>query len=283
MVLVTIDLPIGDRHMLLFFSHMSGGQYLLGDYDTDRDKFIVTHGAKFNFGPYGPSGVHAPSAAPDGEGGLVVIFNMNPGKPTAGWNQIMTLPRRLTVEGDEVLMEPTGDIESLRGDHVHIGPTAMPANEEQVLDTVRGNAVEIATEIDPGDAPMVELNVLRSPDRQEYTRIAFYRDRGYRDRVNGTDATSSLLTLDTSYSSIAPDALSRAPETAPVPLKKNETLKLRVFVDKSVVEVFANGRQCVAARVYPDRADSVGVSLRAQGQAAELRALDAWQMQDIYA
>ena len=25
--------PIGDRHMLLFFSHMSGGQYLLGDYD----------------------------------------------------------------------------------------------------------------------------------------------------------------------------------------------------------------------------------------------------------
>ena len=275
--------PIGDRHMLLFFSHMSGGQYLLGDYDTDRDKFIVTHGAKFNFGPYGPSGVHAPSAAPDGEGGLVVIFNMNPGKPTAGWNQIMTLPRRLTVEGDEVLMEPTGDIESLRGDHVHIGPTAMPANEEQVLDTVRGNAVEIAAEIDPGDAPMVELNVLRSPDRQEYTRIAFYRDRGYRDRVNGTDATSSLLTLDTSYSSIAPDALSRAPETAPVPLKKNETLKLRVFVDKSVVEVFANGRQCVAARVYPDRADSVGVSLRAQGQAAELRALDAWQMQDIYA
>ena len=25
--------PIGDRHMLLFFSHTSGGQYLLGDYD----------------------------------------------------------------------------------------------------------------------------------------------------------------------------------------------------------------------------------------------------------
>ena len=32
--------PIGDRHILLFFSHMSGGQYLLGDYDKDRDKFV---------------------------------------------------------------------------------------------------------------------------------------------------------------------------------------------------------------------------------------------------
>ena len=275
--------PIGDRHMLLFFSHMSGGQYLLGDYDTERDKFIVTHGAKFNFGPYGPSGVHAPSASPDSEGGLVVIFNMNSGKPTDGWNQIMTLPRRLTVEGDDVFMEPAGDVESLRGDHVHIGPTVLPANEERVINAVRGNAVEISAEIDPGDTPMVELNVLRSPDRQEYTRIAFYRDRGYDDRINGTDATSSLITLDTSYSSVAPDALSRAPETAQVPLGKDETLKLRVFVDKSVVEVFANGRQCVAARVYPDRADSLGVSLRAQGQAAELRSLDAWQMQDIYA
>ena len=275
--------PIGDRHMLLFFSHMSGGQYLLGDYDTERDKFIVTHGAKFNFGPYGPSGVHAPSASPDSEGGLVVIFNMNSGKPTDGWNQIMTLPRRLTVEGDDVFMEPAGDVESLRGDHVDIGPTVLPANEERVINAVRGNAVEISAEIDPGDTPMVELNVLRSPDRQEYTRIAFYRDRGYDDRINGTDATSSLITLDTSYSSVAPDALSRAPETAQVPLGKDETLKLRVFVDKSVVEVFANGRQCVAARVYPDRADSLGVSLRAQGQAAELRSLDAWQMQDIYA
>ena len=269
--------------MLLVFSHMSGGQYLLGDYDTERDKFIVTHGAKFNFGPYGPSGVHAPSASPDSEGGLVVIFNMNSGKPTDGWNQIMTLPRRLTVEGDDVFMEPAGDVESLRGDHVHIGPTVLPANEERVINAVRGNAVEISAEIDPGDTPMVELNVLRSPDRQEYTRIAFYRDRGYDDRINGTDATSSLITLDTSYSSVAPDALSRAPETAQVPLGKDETLKLRVFVDKSVVEVFANGRQCVAARVYPDRADSLGVSLRAQGQAAELRSLDAWQMQDIYA
>jgi len=32
----------------------------------------------------------------------------------------------------------------------------------------------------------------------------------------------------------------------------------------------------------PDRADSTGVSLRAQGSDAELRLLDAWQMQSLY-
>jgi beta-fructofuranosidase len=283
--------PIGDRHILLFFSHMSGGQALLGDYDTARDKFVVTAHANFNFGAFGPGGVHAPSATPDGSGGIIAIFNMNPAKATKGWNQIMTLPRRLTLIGkDELMLEPAGDVESLRGEHRHVGPTVLPANQEVVLRDVHGKAVEIVAEIDTNDAPMVELNILRSPSKQEYTRIAFYRERGYRDweRYTGWErdklrrATYSLITIDSSYSSQEPDVLSRAPETGPVFLEPEEPLKLRVFVDKSVVEVFCNGKQCVAMRVYPGREDSVGVSLRAQGRDARLRSLDAWQMRSIY-
>ena len=89
--------PIGDRHILLFYSHMSGGQALVGDYDEERDKFVVTSHHEFNFGPYGPAGVHAPSATPDGKGGVITIFNMNQGMDNQGWNQIMTLPRRLSL------------------------------------------------------------------------------------------------------------------------------------------------------------------------------------------
>ena len=65
-------------------------------------------------------------------------------------------------------------------------------------------------------------------------------------------------------------------------MAEDEPLKLRVFVDRSVVEVFVNGRQCVAARVYPERRDSLGVSLRAQGKDAKLTSLNAWQMKSIY-
>lgn len=274
--------PIGDKHIFLFFSHMSGGQYLLGNYDLDRDKFVVTHGAKFNFGPYGPSGVHAPSATPDGKGGVIVIFNMNPGKPTQGWNQIMTLPRRLTVDGDTLLQEPAGDIESLRGEHVHIDTLPLPANEEIKLDTVSGNAVEIVAKVNPQNASSIDLNILQSPNKEEFTRITFYKDRGYRDRIHFIHPLQSQITIDTTYASTASDVRSRAPETAQLLLSENEPLTLRVFVDKSVVEVFVNGKQCLAVRVYPDRSDSLGVSLRAQGQNAELISLDAWHMQDIY-
>ena len=283
--------PIGDKHILLHFSHMSGGKYLLGDYDKKRDKFVVTAGGDFNFGPYAPAGVHAPSATPDGKGGVIVIFNMNPGKPTKGWNQIMTLPRRLTVlpkgEIDPLGIEPAGDIESLRYNHQHVGTMNLPANEEVVLKNIKGNTMEIIAEIDPKKAPMVEMNVLRSLNRQELTRIMFFKDRGYRHREYGrtheySRKFSSLITIDSSYSSILPDVKSRAPETAPVFIDKNEPLKLRVFIDRSVVEVFVNGKQCVAMRVYPGLADSVGVSLRSQGKDAELKSLDAWQMKNIY-
>lgn len=291
--------PIGHKHMLLFYSHMSGGQYLLGDYDQARDKFMVTDGGLFNFGPSTPAGVHAPSAAPNADGSVTVIFNMNASKPTAGWNQIMSLPRRLSLtDNDELRMEPTGDLASLRYNHQQIAGMTLPANQEVVLEAIQGNAMEVELVLDPKNAPMVEINVLRSPGKEEFTRIAFFKQRGFRYRFRVPNSTAlnansdqlknrpirheSLISLDTGYASSLPDVLSRAPETAPIYLEANELLHLRVFIDRSVVEVFVNGKQCVAARVYPGRADSLGVSLRAQGQAAELKALDAWQMQNIY-
>jgi len=267
--------PIGDKHILLHFSHMSGGKYLLGDYDTARDKLVVIGGGDFNFGAAAPAGVHAPSAFPDGKGGVIVIFNMNPAKPTEGWNQIMTLPRRLTLIGsDQLAVVPAGDIESLRGQHQHVDSMKLPANKEVVLDGVRGNAMEIVAEIDPKGSQMVEMNVLRSPNREEFTRIAMFKQRGYRGK--------SLVTIDSSYSSTLPDVRCRAPETAPVAIGREEPIKLRVFIDRSVVEVFVNGKQCVALRVYPGGEDSVGVSLRSRGQEAVLKSLDAWQMKNIY-
>ena len=274
--------PIGEKHMLLFFSHMSGGQYLLGDYDTDRQKLVVTDAGKFNMGPVGPGGVHAPSAAPC-EDGIVVIFNMNAGKRSAGWDHLMSLPRRLSLDADGALrQEPVAAVASCRQCQlVGDGPRVLPANQEVVVEGARGTALEVRAAAPPGRESMLELNVLRSPGREEYTRIAFYRDRGYRDHVHRRRRMESVVTLDTSYSSTAPDVRSRAPETARVRLAPDEPLDLRVFVDRSVVEAFVNGRQCVAARVYPEREDATGVSVRSQGTASELTRLDVWEMGSI--
>lgn len=283
--------PIGDRHILIFFSHMSGGQYLLGDYDTRRDKFVATAHGKFNFGAAHPSGIHAPSATPGDRGDVIVLFNMNVGKSAVGWNQnpskgqLMTLPRRLTLGGrEDIEITPAGNIESLRGEHEVVYSKNLPANSEVVLNNIEGNSLEIEAEIAINGAQVLEMNVLRSPDCQEYTRIAFFKNRGmtHSQRFYPPFREYSLVSIDSSRSSLSPDVVCRGPETAQVLLADDEHLKLRVFVDRSVVEVFINGKQVLAVRVYPSREDSVGVSLRAQGSDSEVILLNAWQMDNIY-
>jgi beta-fructofuranosidase len=306
---------------------MSGGQYWLGDYDRERDKFVVDAHGLFNFGAAFPGGVHAPTAAPDGEGGVIVLFNMNAGKPVCSmsnylsgffgarggdtgndddpsrlardWDQILTLPRRLTLRDRyDLNIEPAGDIESLRYDHRQVDRTVLPANEEIVLDDIEGNAIELQMTLDPKLASMFEVDVLRSANGEERTRICFFNKRGYKyrepfpddvrsNRIMSTILSNpvryeSVITIDTSCASTLPDALSRPPESAPVLIEPDELVRLRIFVDRSVVEVFVNERQCVAARVYPGREDSTGVSLLSQGQESELLSLDCWQMRNIY-
>ncbi len=279
--------PIGDKHILLHYSHMSGAHYLIGDYDTEAQKLLVTNGGDFTFGPTSYGSLHAPSAcpAPDGSGDIICIFNVNTGKPTPPWNQVMSLPRRLSLlVGDRLAQEPAGDVESLRGERIRIGAMTLEANEEIVLDTISGDCMEIEVELDPMSAQFVELNVLRSPGREEFTRIAFYRNRGFRITNHGEQPVrhNSIISLDTTNSSELPDVAIRLPENGPFELSEGESVKLRVFIDRSIVEVFANGRQCVAARVYPGRDDSTGISIRARGSKAKLLRLDAWQMRTIY-
>ena len=318
--------PIGDKHILLFFSHMSGGQYLLGSYDIERHKFLAEDHGVFNFGATFPGGVHAPTAAPTMDGGVIVLFNMNPAKPIIkrdrylenflvpeteevssddsertlyDWDQIMTLPRVLSLLPDGRLkIEPVRDIEGLRGKHLTCGSLALPANEELVLPDVEGDSLEIALRLEPDQASSFELKVLRSPDGEETTRIIFFRKRGYIYRTPVEDDIRSLriissaisnkvshdsvLCIDTCQSSALPDALARPPEQGPVRLAEDEALDLRVFVDRSVVEVFANGTLALSVRVYPGHDDSRGVSLLSRGRDAKVSQLDVWRMQGIY-
>ena len=54
-------------------------------------------------------------------------------------------------------------------------------------------------------------------------------------------------------------------QEAPFELAAGEGLELRIFLDRSVLEVFANGRQCITQRIYSTRADSLGVRLFSKG------------------
>lgn len=269
--------PIGNnKHMLLFFSHKRAGQYYIGDYDKTAHRLVPEYHGRMNYGPLTVGSLHAPSATIDDKGRFLAFFNVKEGKAAQGWNDIMTLPRCLSLgEGNTIRIEPAKEVESLRFGHRHVDPMDIPANKEITLDDIQGKAIEIEAVIDPGAAREVGFYVFRSPDGAERTRISLFPND---NRRFGTGS----LQIDISEASLRSDVFARTPEIGPIKLEDAELLRLRIFVDRSIVEVFANGYQCLTLRVYPEREDSTGVSVFARGGAAKLMSLNVWQMRSVW-
>ena len=117
-------------------------------------------------------------------------------------------------------------------------------------------------EIDPGAAKRCGVKVRAASNGKEETLL--YHDVEAKQLV--FDATRS-------------GAMGRTViERAPLALQKGEPLNLRVFIDKSVVEVYANDRQAIGRRVYPTQDDSLGVLLFTEGGEATFKNVRAWEM-----
>ncbi len=275
--------PIGDRHILLTFSHVHSAMYMVGDYDRDRQRFIARRGGYLNTGRQGGGSIHAPSAYPDGQGGVYCIYNVTEGRPQEGWAQVMSLPRRYTLgAGDRLLIAPAGDVESLRRDAVELSDIELPANREIVVDEARGSAQEILATIDTREARYIRLNVLRADDKSEFTAIGFHREAGKDFANRSWSVRDSIVTIDPTFSTTSGEGEINEPQSCSVHCAEGELLELRIFVDRSIVEVFVNGRSACLTRVYPESPESVGFSIEARGSSAVCRRLQAWSMERVF-
>ncbi len=157
----------------------------------------------------------------------------------------------------------------LRRGHTRIRELRLEGDGCAVTEDIRGDCLELAASWMPPDAGATGLAVRCSPDGSEQTAVWY-------DRSAGT------LALDAGASSQRSDAVGRGVQEAALVLEPDETLNLRVFVDRSVVEVFANRRVCLTKRIYPSRPDSLEVRLFARGAGAAAISLDAWEMAPIW-
>ncbi len=293
-------LPLGeDKHLILHYSHMTGGQYIVGSYDRHRRIFSAEEGAPFNRHNAFYGGFHAPSAFPDGKGGVHAIFNINYGYRNGPVNQIMSLPYRLTRgERTSLCVAPDFDLTPYR-EMLESDSIVAAANRETLLDGVSGEALELHLHVDSAEKkksetlflpdnllPSVELRVLRSPDREEYTTVRILRNRGTEDWrryvEDGTSwsSTRTVIELDASHSTLSPDVAIHPTESQQISIASDEGVDLRVFVDHSIVEVFANGQAVLAMRTYPSRTDSVGVSVLSRGADAKIE-YEAWRIRRV--
>jgi beta-fructofuranosidase len=205
---------------------------------------------------------------------------MNHGQRPSGWTQIMSLPMLVTLfSPNEIGIQPHPALECLRREHIEKKDVKLAANREIVFDDVHGKSMEFRFVLASPEASTVEMNFFRSKNREEVTTVRLYRNRGYIDHLNpGND---SVVEIDSSHS--ATTAMDIRPvEQANVYIPPNEPAEVRVFIDRSVIEVFVAGRQVVAVRVFPSREDSDGVSILSVGADSVLQSFDAWQVEDIF-
>jgi|TARA_B100000315_G_scaffold216331_1_gene216135 sucrose-6-phosphate hydrolase SacC (GH32 family) len=278
---------LGDRHALLCISHERGARIYLGEWKNNQ--FHPEVHQRMNF----PGGTcFAPESLLDDKGRRIMwawVLDRNErlhitdftNPPAYGWSGIMTLPRVLSLAGDgTLLIAPVEELERLRLRERRERNITVKDDRTVRLDGIEGNTLELALTIDPGDADALGLKVCASPDGKEQTLIEYNPSKGQLT----VDLEKS--SLDESIKHYSYTMFFRAGEenpivtkqVAPLELGPGENLELRIFIDRSIIEIFANERQCITQRIYPTREDSTGIELFSKGSSMTVKSLQAWDM-----
>ena len=272
---------LGDRHMLCCISHPRGARYYLGRYQEGT--FIPEEHHRMNW----PGGTcFAPESLLDDRQRRVFwawVLDQRKGewivKNDLG---VMTMPRILSLDPrGHLLINPPEEFKSLRRNLQHRERLTVSPTQDLLLKGIEGDVMELSMEVAIPASGVFGLKVRMTPDGAEQTSIT-------------VDTSAHTVSVDTTQSSLATDILHRFPlmnvdgslleqkdtciQTAPFTLEPGEPLQLRVFLDKSILEIYANGRQCVTQRIYPTRTDSLGVALFSHQGTAMIRSLDAWEL-----
>ena len=123
--------------------------------------------------------------------------------------------------------------------------------------------------VKPRAARVFGVSLLRSPGGEEETILT-------------VDRTAQKLTFDRTHSCASPNGVDVTVHSAPLSLADGETLHLHIFVDRSVIEVFANGHTALTTRVYPTRPDSLGLSIFTDDNPLTVNQIDVWQLDSIW-
>lgn len=67
-------------------------------------------------------------------------------------------------------------------------------------------------------------------------------------------------------------------QKAPFVLKPGEKVNLRIFLDKSILEVFANGRQCITQVIYPTLKDAINIQVFSEDGPIRVEKVKGWQL-----
>jgi sucrose-6-phosphate hydrolase SacC (GH32 family) len=244
--------PGGRPKWMLIVSPYGVLEYLTGDFDVANLTFTPERHGVLDPGHGDVPNFYASNLVEDEAGNCILLGWVRGFQAGHGWNGCLALPRRLTVGGDGWPRQaPLPALTQLRGRHWGI-PAQLLTGESHVLRDVAGDALELQARISLSTAAAAGLRVRASASGEEGVEIRF-------DGV----------------------ALYVAGTVAALPAGRRE-ISLRLFLDKSVLEVFADDDRIAVTRIISPPAEHVAIALFAEGGTARFDTLDSWQMKSIW-
>lgn len=251
------ELPVdGDKQNTRWLFWGGSGNYLLGRFDgktftKESGPFAACYRAKdcpvqtFDYAAQTFSDI------PAADGRRIQIAWMTGGKyPGMPFNQQMSIPREMTLrttpEGIRLFIEPVREVATLRGKAYAWKDQEIVVGQNP-LQPVNGEQADLVADLALGDAQQVGFAI-----------------RGHRVAYD-----------------VAKHELSAFGKTAPLdPIEGR--IRLRILVDRTSVEVFANdGRVQMASCFLPDAADR-SLAVFAEGGRAHAVSLEAYELRSIW-
>ncbi|KAJ7516948.1 hypothetical protein O6H91_21G005800 [Diphasiastrum complanatum] len=291
--------------------------YTIGTYSTDSQTFIpddptkdVGFGLRYDYGKYYASKTfYDPVKERRILWGWANESDSEQDDIIKGWASVQSIPRTLVLDshtGSNLLQWPIEELELLRGDNSVVKQNMSLNGGDVVKVGVSGAQLDIEVTFTYPDVHKLDvlpehkeydcsqggaaqrglfgpfgLLVLAADNLVEQTAVYFYLSL----RPNGKWVTT--VCSDQSRSSLAKGIDTTVYGTVFDKPPTENSLSLRVIVDHSVVETFAQGgRACITSRVYPTVAIDRNAHLFLFNNGTKpvtMQTLGAWEMSSAYA
>ncbi len=235
---------VGDEWVLLV-SPFAPVRFFRGAFDPVSGRFTARETGFFDRSPQ----YYATNTIVDDAGRTIVLAWLRGFPEGRGWNGCLALPRQISVAEDGAIERtPVSEIQRLRGARRVVDPAAVAGADPVPI-----------TDVEPAS---IELIIRFAAPAGSAVRVEFFA--GER-QVIAVECTASELTVD----GVA----------APVEPPPGRAHEIRLFTDRSVIELYLDrGRDCVT-RVVPDlhlcdRATVTGIG------GAEIKHVEYYAMSD---
>jgi beta-fructofuranosidase len=239
---------LGDQ-WVLFVSPYGKVRYFIGDFDSNTCRFKVRTDGTLDYG----SSFYAPNTMQVPDGRRIVWGWINGFPGGRGWNGCLSLPRLLSLSQDgKLLQQPAPQLASLRGKPIKWPGFSRLEGLSFMLPLPKTNSLEIEAQFDLGKSHELKLK-LETP---------------------GSGTPPIAITVENNL-------LKVLDSQAPLPVEKNQRLNLRIFIDHSVLEVFANDSICITKIISPFEGQSI-LDIDTTNVSVKPTAIHAWPMQTIW-